>query len=213
MLQGIVTSPPSVNRGLLAREGLSQGRTDWRQRVSELSIPLPVLGIAILTVLLAITLVYYRDSLAHLGTWGYAGILFTELCNSVVIIIPTPSPAYAFSMGAVLNPLLLGLIGGTGAALGELTGYYLGVKGRRVVEGGHLYQRFQALSSGRWMGTALFVFALMPVPFDIAGIWAGSTRYPLFRFFAFVAPGKVIKVTVIAGSGYYGMAWLGTYLN
>ena len=213
MLQGIVTSPPSVNRGLLAGEGLSQGRTDWRQRLSELSIPLPVMGIAILTVLLAITLVYYRDSLAHLGTWGYAGILFTELCNSAVIIIPTPSPAYTFSMGAVLNPILLGLIGGTGAALGELTGYYLGAKGRRVVEGGRHYERLQSLSSGRWMGTALFAFALMPVPFDIAGIWAGSVRYPLFRFFAFVVPGKVIKVTVVAASGYYGIAWLSKYLG
>ncbi len=55
---------------------------------------------------------------------------------------------------------------------------------------------------------ALFTFALMPIPFDVAGVWAGTMRYPLWRFLVFVTPGKVLKVTSVALAGSYSVNWL-----
>ena len=157
--------------------------------------------------LVAVVLVQFQDSLVETGTWGYAGVFLGELGNSVVILVPTPAHAYTFAMGAALNPWALGLFAGTGAALGELTGYYLGLKGRRVVAGGRLYERMRSATT-RWTGAALFMFATLPVPFDIAGVWAGSLKYPVHRFILYVLLGKTIRVTGIALAGYYGAIWL-----
>ena len=130
--------------------------------------------------------------MADIGAWGLMGAFFAELGNSAVILLPTPGPAYTFAMGATLNPFLLGLAGGVGAALGELTGYFLGTRGRHIVERWSPFARLTAATS-RWTGPMLFVLAALPIPFDIAGVWAGSTRYPLSRFLLFVTPGKIIK--------------------
>jgi len=83
--------------------------------------------------LLAVALVRFRDSLVVTGVWGYAGVFLGELGNTVVILIPTPTHAYTFASGATFNPWALELIGGTGAALGELTGYYIGLRAWIVV--------------------------------------------------------------------------------
>ena len=167
---------------------------------------LPAVIALALSALMAFALLHFREPLAGLGHWGYFGTFLAELGNSATVIVPTPGPAYTFVMGVTLNPLLLGLVGGLAAALGELTGYSLGVRGRRILEGGRLYKRFKAMAS-RWTGPALLSFALLPLPFDVAGIWAGSVRYPLPRFLVYVAAGKVIKVTGVAIAGYYGINW------
>ena len=41
-------------------------------------------------------------------------------------MIPMPGHAYSLTAAVVLNPFYLGLIGGLGAALGELSGYLFG---------------------------------------------------------------------------------------
>ena len=148
-----------------------------------------------------------RDTMADIGAWGLMGAFFAELGNSAVILLPTPGPAYTFAMGATLNPFLLGLAGGVGAALGELTGYFLGTRGRHIVERWSPFARLTAATS-RWTGPMLFVLAALPIPFDIAGVWAGSTRYPLSRFLLFVTPGKIIKVTFVGFAGYYSVGLL-----
>jgi membrane protein DedA with SNARE-associated domain len=157
--------------------------------------------------LVAVVLVQFRDSLVGTGAWGYAGVFLAELGNTVVILVPTPAHAYTFAAGATLNPWVLGIIGGTAAALGELTGYYLGLKGRRVVEGGEFYERMRSVTA-RWTGAALLTFAALPVPFDVAGVWAGALKYPVDKFLLYVLVGKTIKVTGIALAGYYGATWL-----
>ena len=149
----------------------------------------------------------FREALAGLGSWGYVGVFVAELFNSAVILIPTPSTAYTFTMGATLNPLSMGLIGGTAAGLGELIGYGLGRRGASAVAGGYIYERIRARTA-RWTGTALFTVALLPLPFDVAGIWAGTMRYSPRRFLALVVMGKTVKVTVVAISGYYSINWL-----
>ena len=62
------------------------------------------------------------------------------------------------------------------------------------------------MTSGAWVVLALF--AALPLPFDIAGIWAGTIRYPPHRFIIYVAAGKVVKITSFAFAAYYGVGWL-----
>ena len=97
MLQGIVTSPPSVNWELLAREAVTHRRVNPKQYPPKFVLPLPVLGIAALTVFLAAALLHYRESLVYQGNWMYIDIFITELCNSAAIIIATATlPTMSF---------------------------------------------------------------------------------------------------------------------
>ena len=163
-----------------------------------------VLAVSVAAVAILLLL---RDTMAGIGAWGLVGAFLAELGNSAVILVPTPGPAYTFAMGATLNPFLLGLAGGVGAALGELTGYFLGKRGRHIAERWSMHARLAALTS-RWTGPMLLVLAALPIPFDLAGVWAGTTRYPLARFLLFVTPGKIVKVTFVAFAGYYSVSWL-----
>ena len=135
--------------------------------------------------------------------------LFVERigCKVLDLSYPSPGPIITLTLASILNPLLVGLVGGIAAAMGELSGYAVGATGRQALEGSRIYERFQALAQRR-VGPALFVFAALPIPFDFAGISAGTVRYSLRHFLLYVAAGKVIRVTTLAFAGYYGMSWL-----
>ena len=170
------------------------------------SFLLTALVVTALSAVLVWVLVHFRESMERLGPWGYLGGFVAELSNSAMIIVPTPAPAYTFAMGFTLNPLLLGLAGGAGAAIGELGGYLLGVRGRTLVNEGRWYRRLMNMSERR-MGPLLLAIAMLPLPFDVVGAWAGVLRYPVRRFLLFVMIGKVVKVTAIAFAGYYSIGW------
>ena len=159
---------------------------------------------ALASIVLALILIEFGELLESLGNWGYVGVAAVEFGNSAMVAIPTPSYLYTFSMGAILNPFVVGIIGGTFATLGELIGYYLGRRGSAILPEGPRIERFKTWTS-RWGTVTLFWFALLPVPFDIAGIWAGAANYPLVRFVPPVLLGKSIKITMIALAGYFGM--------
>jgi len=168
---------------------------------------LPLLAALCFSVLIAFLMFEFRYVIAELGKWGYLGVFFIEMANSATIMFPTPGQTYTFALGAMLNPLMIGLIGGIGSAIGELTGYAVGVKTGHRFQGGRIFARLQKFTM-RWGGLALFLFATIPGPFEVAGLWAGTVRYPLARFFVFVAVGKILKVTAFALAGYYSLAWL-----
>ena len=153
---------------------------------------------------LALLLIKFASQLESLGNWGYLGVAAVEFGNSAMLAIPTPSYAYTFAMGSILNPFVVGVIGGTFAMLGELIGYYLGCRGSAILPQSPRVERFKSWTS-RWGSVVLFWFAILPVPFDIAGIWAGAAHYPLIRFIPVVALGKTIKIILIALAGYFGM--------
>lgn len=168
---------------------------------------LPIAAALSFSVLIAFLMFEFRHVILELGRWGYVGVFFIEMANSATIMFPTPGQAYTFALGVTLNPLMIGLIGGIGSALGELTGYAVGAKTGQRFRGGRLFAKLQKFTL-RWGGLSLFVFATIPGPFEVAGLWAGTVRYPLARFFVFVAMGKILKVTAFALAGYYSMGWL-----
>ncbi len=151
--------------------------------------------------------IYSADVMSRIGNWGYLGVFFVQVMNSATILLPAPGHAYTFAIANSLNPLIIGVIGGLGAGIGELTGYLLGASGRHVLTGGRWYSRFDTIAS-RWASPVIFAIAALPLPFDIAGVWAGVARYPLWKFLALVTAGKVIKVTLIAAAGYYSVPYL-----
>ena len=142
---------------------------------------------------------------------GYAGVLAVNVIGSASVIVPVPGLAVVCGAGAGevgLNPVLLGLAGGFGSTVGEMSGYLAGYGGNPLIQRSRHYERFRQLVI-RNGGMALFVLSVVPNPvFDIAGIAAGSLGYPLRRFLLYVLAGKVIKFIVVAYACRQGIDWI-----
>jgi membrane protein YqaA with SNARE-associated domain len=143
----------------------------------------------------------FLGDIATVGRWTYLGVFVGETANGATLLIPTPLPLYTAAMAVVMNPLLVGLIGGVGAALGETVGYAIGLPGKRRLEGVPLYRRLSVFAERR-SGLAVFVLASLPFFPDIAGLWAGAVRYSLWRFLICVTAGKVMKLTLFSLAVY-----------
>lgn len=157
----------------------------------------------VVSLVLAVSAAIYafRDKFAELAAIGYPGIFLVSFLSSATIILPAPSLALVFAMGSALPPLWVGLAAGIGEALGELTGYTAGFGGRVIIEESETYARLR-----RWMmrrgGITILVLSIFPNPFfDLAGIAAGTLRYPLWRFLLICWIGKSVKTTLVAWAG------------
>lgn len=160
---------------------------------------LVAIGITLTLTLLPID--WHRLNWKLLKPYGYLGVFLLTLLSDATVIVPFPGLAGIFVTGGFLNPILVGIVGGIGSALGELTGYLAGYGGRAVIEDRALYTKLE-----KWMqrnGTlTIFVLSVIPNPvFDVAGIAAGILKFSLWRFLIACALGKAIKFIAIAFAG------------
>ena len=151
---------------------------------------------------------YFRDRIQELRPYGYAAVFLAGLVSNATLIFPVPGLAVTAVMGSVFNPWLVGLAGGVGQALGELTGYMAGYSGQTWIDENPTYNRLT-----RWMQRygvwTIFVLALIPNPvFDLGGMAAGALRFPLWKFLASCGAGKVLKNVIVAWAAYYGIETL-----
>ncbi len=155
----------------------------------------------VLAVVITLAVASFRDELARFERYGYLGVFLISLLGNATVILPAPSLAVVFSMGGVLNPLLVGLVAGVGEALGELTGYMAGYGGRVVIEDWQMYERLEGWMRRHGAATILVLSAIPNPIFDLAGIAAGALRFPLAQFLLSCWVGKTIKTITFAFVG------------
>ncbi|HET7010883.1 MAG TPA: VTT domain-containing protein [Anaerolineales bacterium] len=149
-----------------------------------------------------------RGETQRLAAYGYPGIFVLSLLANATVILPAPGVAFTFAMGAVLPPPLVALVAGSGAALGEITGYLAGFSGQGLATGSAFYEKLRqwTAANGVW---AILVLALIPNPFfDIAGATAGLLRMRFTTFLLATWAGKVIKMLAFAYAGAASFTWL-----
>jgi membrane protein DedA with SNARE-associated domain len=158
-------------------------------------------AVIVLVVALSIFLFIHRDRVAEYGTLGYAGIFLISLAGNLSILVPMPAPLAAFAGGSLFNPLAAGLVAASGAALGEMSSYAVGLSGMPLVKDRQIYARVKGFME-RYGYSAIFILAIIPAPlFDVAGLVAGALRMNVPRFFLVTLAGKSIKFVVIASLG------------
>lgn len=175
----------------------------------------PKLIILVFLALLLIVVALGRERLnvAWFRTLGYGGVFLMALIGSSTVLLPIPHLAFTFTMGAVLNPWIIGLAGGVGDALGEITGYMAGYAVEDLVENQKLYIRLRRYME-RNGDLTIFVLSLFPVPFfDLAAMAGGLVGYPLWRFMLATWAGKTIKACVAAWMGHMGIVWVAELLG
>lgn len=157
-----------------------------------------VIGVSVAAVL-------FRDRVQDLAGYGYVAVFLVGLLSNATLVFPVPGLAVSSLMGGVFNPWLVGLIGGVGQAIGELSGYMVGYSGQTLVHGNPTYDRLYRWM-GRYGGWVIFGLAVIPNPlFDVGGMAAGALRFPVWKFLLWCAAGKVVKNALFALAGYYGI--------
>jgi len=159
---------------------------------------------------IAISLLIFslRDRAEQLAIYGYPGIFLLSFLAYATVILPAPGIWIVFAMGAVFHPVGVALAAGSGAALGELSGYLAGFSGQAVIERAELYKR---LSFWMQKNGPLTIFALAAFPnpfFDLAGIAAGALKMPMRRFLFWCWIGETAKMLYFSYAGAASFDWL-----
>jgi membrane protein DedA with SNARE-associated domain len=174
-----------------------------------------ILRILALFAVVAITVYIFsiRDRVEQFAAFGYPGIFLIALLANATVLLPAPGVAVIYAMGAIFNPLGVGLAAGTGGAIGELSGYLAGFSGQAVVERMDAYNRIKPWVD-KYGGWAIMVLSAIPNPFfDIAGIAAGIAKMPIQTFLLFTWIGQLIKMTLFALAGHYSITLISNFLK
>ena len=104
--------------------------------------------------------------------------------------VPLPGLAITAVMAGILNPWLVGLVGGVAQALGELTGYMAGYSSQTWVDENPTYDRLARRMRHRGLLTVSALAAIPNAAFDLAGIAAAKRTVRGFK------PSDVIGIGV-----------------
>jgi membrane protein DedA with SNARE-associated domain len=171
---------------------------------------IPLLGlIAAVVIIIVVGYVYFKypdffkqDNIEKLG---YLGVFVTSVILNATVIIPVSNMTLIFALGAALSmPWAVGLIGGTGAAIGEMTGYIAGRSGRGLLARNKAYVRVEGWVK-RWGWIAIFILSAVPLLFDVVGIIAGALRMPYWKFILATWAGRTITYIIVAYLGSVGL--------
>lgn len=133
-----------------------------------------------------------------MGDYGYLGVFVVTLLATGALVVPVPYLALILVAGTFLDPVLVALVAGSAAALGELTGYLVGYSGRSLMPKTGWYPRVER-GVRRFGAPIIFVAAVVPNPFfDAVGAIAGATRMPVWRFVLVCFAGKALRFLLLA---------------
>lgn len=192
----------------------------------------------VLTLLLAVAIVYFLEEIQKARGYGYLGSFVAGVAGGITIV-PFPSLLVVFTLGHVLNPLYVGLLSGLGEALGSITTYLTGagvatlwsrlrskqpnttyqsdpsvdlarpVRSEFWSKGEGFYNRLLHWVAGKGGPWVVFIASVIVIsPFYFVGLAAGSLRMGLLRFFLISWAGKTVKGLITAFGGYWGLYFL-----
>jgi len=147
---------------------------------------------------------YFNISIEGLASTAYLVVFGVTLASNASILAPVfIYLSLMIAAAKFLDPVLVALVASVAGALGETSGYYAGYLGKRII---HLentpgYEKLVVWMErhGPW---GIFLLSLQPIlPFDVAGLLAGASRLPLWKFVLPCWAGKFPKYLVVCFLG------------
>jgi len=178
-------------------------------------------------------LIQHWEYVSRLEQEGYLGLFLISIFAGSPIPIPTPSMILTFTLGSLLNPVLVGLVSGLGNGIGNALIFLTG-------RGGLLFFQNSDVSApagetspsriGRFLRKigmprmsdfakrravlAVFLLSIYPNPVltpMILGI--GAMRFRFAKFFLACWAGKTAQSLILAYLGYFGLGSLLRFLG
>jgi membrane protein YqaA with SNARE-associated domain len=154
---------------------------------------------------------------------GYPGAFIVSFLGCATILLPFPYVGVPFILGGLrnlaldafaFNPMIVGLVAGVGAALGEMISYLIGYGGGALIsEDQKNGFRDFVQKRPRTTPLVLWFLAVTPIPDDVLLVPLGAARYSWWRVFVPQLLGKTMFLTAIAWAGQIGMDWIGILLG
>ena len=176
-----------------------------------------ILGIVgiVLTVLMAVAVVYFGGFIRELKGYGYMGAFFISILGGATIIVPVPMLAVVFALGGVMKyTWLVGISAALGELIGALTIYMTGHgAGTALITSKHgriqaAYDRLLSLMERRGSLTLFAVTSVVNPFFYPAAFACGALRFGLKKYIPIVLTGKLIKCMTVVYAGYWGLKGL-----
>jgi len=128
---------------------------------------------------------YFNVSVENFATTAYLVVFFVTLASNAGIFVPVYiHVALMITAAQYWNPVLVALAASSAGALGEMSGYYAGYFGKRIAQLENIpgYQRLVGWMKkyGPW---GILIISAQPIlPFDVAGLLAGASKMPIWKF-------------------------------
>ena len=160
-----------------------------------------------LTLAICAMVVIFRAEVIKFSQYGYLGVLLVSFLAAAISVVPVPSIFIVFTLGATLNPILVGLVAGAGETLGSMVVYMTSLSGTKAF---HVFDHQVIEKLRSWLSKqgalAVFIMAsiLNPVFYPFT-IMAGLMRFGWWRFMLPCLVGKSLKNILVAGAGFCGV--------
>jgi membrane protein YqaA with SNARE-associated domain len=179
----------------------------------------------------SVLLIQHWEYISRLEQQGYWGLFVISLFAGSPIPIPTPSMILTFTLGSILNPLLVGLVSGFGNGVGNAFIFWAGHGGHKFFRSfaspaqsdkparsriGRFFQRMSQMpevvrNRVLW---AVFLLSVYPNPVLTPLILGmGATRFRFWKFFMVIWAGKTAQGILLSYLGYYGLRSLLRYFG
>ena len=177
----------------MALEKLKQKR--WPKMVLYVAI---LVGLSFgFALLLEYLMAYFNVSVERFASTAYLLVFIITLASNASILVPVAlHVSIMIAAAKYFDPVLIALSASVAGALGEISAYYAGRWGRKRIvqlENTPGYERLVGWMErhGSW---GIFLISLQPIfPIDVAGLLAGVSKMPLWKFFLPCLAGKFPK--------------------
>lgn len=161
----------------------------------------------LVTIVLCVLVAFYWEEVVRFSKYGYIGDFIISFLAGATVLVPVPSIFIVFTLGGILNPILVGLIAGAGEALGSMVIYMTGLSSSKTF---HALDHRVVQKFSTWIKTkgAFSVFVMSsifnPLFYPFTAI-AGMLHFGWWRFLILCMAGKALKNTLVATAGFFGM--------
>jgi len=182
---------------------------------------LGIIGI-VLTILVAVALVYFWEDVRKIGNYGYLGAFIISVFGGATVLAPIPMTPVVFALGTVLKPsfapylgpVFVGAAAGLGETIGGLSIYMTGYGGGTAFYRSEhtkinaIYSRLMSWVDKKGSLTLFILSAVLNPFFYPAALAAGALRFGIQKYFLICWGGKTIKGITVAAAGYWGLGGL-----
>ncbi|GAB4314344.1 MAG: hypothetical protein Kow0069_15730 [Promethearchaeota archaeon] len=135
----------------------------------------------------------------------YVAVFVISTFGNFTVIFPVPYTIALIVISAVLpvNPFLLGLPAGLGAAIGETSAWVVGRGTQQFLEDSPRVQRMKGWIDRGLTSFLVFLFAATPLPDDAFLIVLGFATYPLWKALVWCFLGKYVMCFTVSGLTVY----------
>jgi membrane protein YqaA with SNARE-associated domain len=168
-----------------------------------------IIGVAVTAIVSFVVLFQLMVDPVLLGSYGLAGVFIASMMSHLTVVARDMFIPIFLPLASVYQPILLGLAAGVGAALGEITTYFLGWGVAESLDSGDSRVEDKLADWIKRFGLwAVLLVAVTPLPDTPIVLLAGSSRLPLGRLFMVEIVGKSVLYcigAIVGGFVFTGM--------